>query len=272
MGIDKTVALRTLQAFDEKNLPEVNNILADLSTAANVGVLKADPATSFSGTALSSSIVSAQNLSAVAMSGTSSFAVNLSATNLSATNLTASIVSAGTVSATNLSATTVSATTISGALLQVAGSVVQMVCFSTTASSSGSTTIPVDETVPQNDEGTQFMSAAITPTNASNILFIYAMGSFGHSNLNYSTYRAIMCLFKDDIADAYAVAQTITWSGNVCSLSLAYRITAGTTNEIIYKIRAGSNLANPFIMNASSTNNVAASGLFSALSITEIMV
>lgn len=271
MGIDKTVALRTLQAFDEKNLPEVNNILADLSTAANVGVLKADPATSFSGTALSSSIVSAQNLSAVAMSGTSSFAVNLSATNLSATNLTASIVSAGTVSATNLSATTVSATTISGATLQVSGSVVQIVAFSTTASASGNTLIPIDETVPQNDEGTQFMSASITPTKASNILLIQAVGNFGHANNAYMTFRAIICLFKDDIADALGTAETITWSGNVCNVSLTYRITAGTTDAAIYKIRAGTSITGAFIMNGTSVNNVAVGGLCSALSITEIM-
>ena len=47
------------------------------------------------------------------------------------------------------------------------GQVLQVVNYQTGALASGTTTMPTDNTIPQNTEGTEFMTLAITPRSAS---------------------------------------------------------------------------------------------------------
>ena len=49
---------------------------------------------------------------------------------------------------------------------------VQVVNTQTGAVATGTTVLPNDNTIPQNDEGNEFMTLAITPTHASNKLLI----------------------------------------------------------------------------------------------------
>ena len=51
-------------------------------------------------------------------------------------------------------------------------SVVQVVNVQSGASATGTTVIPDDDTIPQNDEGDEYLTLAITPKSASNILVI----------------------------------------------------------------------------------------------------
>ena len=52
------------------------------------------------------------------------------------------------------------------------GKVVQVVHVQDGASATGTTTHPIDDTIPQNTEGDEYLTLAITPTNASNKLLI----------------------------------------------------------------------------------------------------
>jgi len=81
-----------------------------------------------------------------------------------------------------------------------AGSVVQVVNTTSVAVATGTTTIPLDDTIPQNNEGTEFLTLAITPTNASNKLKIEVSGLWGTSA---DTNWVILALFQDSTANAY---------------------------------------------------------------------
>ncbi len=52
------------------------------------------------------------------------------------------------------------------------GKVVQVVNFQTGAAATGTGLIPIDDTIPQITEGNEYMTLAITPTNATNKLKI----------------------------------------------------------------------------------------------------
>lgn len=123
------------------------------------------------------------------------------------------------------------------------GSVVQVVNYQTGAFATGSTAIPLDDTIPQNTEGNEYMTLAITPKATTNKLIIEAYGLFyGGGNRNIT-----MALFQDSTADALAAvldevdptSAAITNTG----ISLRHFMTAGTISATTFKIRAGNSSA-----------------------------
>jgi len=118
------------------------------------------------------------------------------------------------------------------------GATAQVVYAETTAAASGTTTIPGDDTIPQNTEGTQFLTASITPTDASNYLLIEA--AFQVHNIS-SGERLAMALFVDSTADAIATVFNRTTNGYYPTgpIVLRKRIAAGSTSARTYKIRIG---------------------------------
>jgi len=70
-----------------------------------------------------------------------------------------------------------------------AGAIVQHVYTYVGAKNSGSTALPYDNTTPQNDEGTEFMTLAITPTSATNILEISIIWYGGVNTTNSCNMR-----------------------------------------------------------------------------------
>lgn len=127
----------------------------------------------------------------------------------------------------------------------LSGSVIQVVNYQTGAYASGSTTMPNDNTIPQNTEGNEFMTLAITPNHADNLLKIDICALVGEvSNTGDIITGA---LFKDSIADALMASQTpVTTGGSPMSvekstINFSYFMPAGTTSEITFKFRAGNN-------------------------------
>ena len=120
----------------------------------------------------------------------------------------------------------------------LAGSVVQTVNTQTGAVASGATTIPFDDTIPQNTEGNEFMTLAITPTNASNLLLIEVVAVLSNS-LSENIGGA---LFQDSTAGALAAAIQGQDTANFpITLKFKHKMTAGTTSSTTFKLRAGSN-------------------------------
>lgn len=111
---------------------------------------------------------------------------------------------------------------------------VKMTTYSNVASAA--TSIPTDDTIPQNTEGTEYMSQAITPMSATNLLII-EVGMLIASSV---TSNMVLALFQDSTANALAVAnqyqQTAT---GMCQVPLSYSMTAGTTSSTTFKLRAG---------------------------------
>jgi len=106
-----------------------------------------------------------------------------------------------------------------------------------TTYSSTATTIPNDDTIPQNTEGAELITVAITPTNASNRLRIEAnIPVLSPSGGLYAT----AAIFQDTTADALAASLVYcTGSDNSEPMILFHEMAAGTTSATTFKLRVG---------------------------------
>ncbi len=140
----------------------------------------------------------------------------------------------------------------------------------TGAVATGTTVIPLDDTIPQNTEGDQYMSQAITPTSAANLLEIEAKGVFAGSNAGYDM---IMALFQDTTASALtATNQRTTTNGNFASqISIAWSMLAGVTSATTFKIRAGMGTAGTTTFNGASAARLLGGVMNSYIRVREIM-
>lgn len=105
----------------------------------------------------------------------------------------------------------------------------------------GSVAIPeTDDSIPQNTEGTQFMTKAITPTNSSNNLLIEATLILASESA--ATFLTL-ALFKDSQANALlAMPGYIATANTPIIMSFKYLVApADTTSSVNYKIRVGGN-------------------------------
>lgn len=110
----------------------------------------------------------------------------------------------------------------------------------TGAVATGTTTIPFDDTIPQNTEGTQFMSQTITPKSATNILVIEVVAWLNNSTATHVSGA----LFQDSTANALAAVGTYDASaGGDIILILRHIMVAGTTSATTFKFRAGPSTA-----------------------------
>jgi len=126
---------------------------------------------------------------------------------------------------------------------------VQIVSVSYSAVATGTTTIPLDDTIPQNTEGTEFMTLAITPKSATNILVIDVVLMCAYSVASHK----IAALFQDSTASALAVADEFQGTaGGIDMVRLRHRMTASTTSATTFKIRAGGNNAGTITFNGDS--------------------
>ncbi len=132
----------------------------------------------------------------------------------------------------------------------------------------GTTTFPYDNSIPQNTEGTQFMSLAITPVSATSILVI----DVGIGLRSYSIGTNVLtALFKDNVADALAsVNKYGDNSPNTRkSDSFSHKMISGTTSTITFKVRAGGNDAGTYTFNGLSGAAYFGGSLASHITITE---
>ena len=147
------------------------------------------------------------------------------------------------------------------------GGLVQQVSTQTTTYTNVTATIPYDDTIPQNTEGTEIMSVAITPTSATNKLLIFSTVTGSHSNV--LTSILIRSLFQDSTANALATVAISTDSGYWDNSALQYSMTAGTTSSTTFKIRVGCNL-NGFEVNGQGGSRKFGGAPVCALTVMEI--
>jgi hypothetical protein len=137
----------------------------------------------------------------------------------------------------------------------------------TGATATGSTVIPLDDTIPQSTEGDQYMALSHTPRNASNLLRIDVRLFLAHT----AAGTLIAALFKDSDAGALAVAGHYQGTGgSPTMLTLTHWMTAGTTAAISFKVRAGSNQAGTTTFNGSASARLFGGVLASSINVTEI--
>lgn len=149
--------------------------------------------------------------------------------------------------------------------------VIQIVNTETGAVSTASTAIPADDTIPQITEGTQYMSLAITPTNASNILTISVVFN---GAVNGSTNTMTCALFQDATSNALAAAGFKQSAPNLASqVCFTHKMVAGTTSATTFRVRGGlDNASDVLTFNGVNASRVYGGVMASSITITEYSV
>ncbi len=148
------------------------------------------------------------------------------------------------------------------------GKIAQLLTSQTGLVATGTTQIPDDNTIPQITEGDQYITLAITPTNASSKLEIDVTFN-GASSV---TGNMTVALFQDATANALQATTIVVPSANFETLlSLKYIMTAGTTSATTFRVRAGLNTAGTLTFNGSGGVQLFGGVCGSRLTIKEIL-
>ena len=130
----------------------------------------------------------------------------------------------------------------------------------------GTTTIPLDNTIPQITEGTQFITLSFTPTSATNNLMIDFVG-YGAGN---STGAIITALFVDSTANALAATSGMTAGPDYPSMFvLRHTMVAGSTTARTFRIRIGAQSASTVTFNGNGGNQLFGGVGASSITVTE---
>jgi len=155
----------------------------------------------------------------------------------------------------------------SGKAIAETGRIAQLVNTQDGALATGSTAMPQDDTIPQNTEGDQYMSLAITPAAAANKLKIEVIAQCGTSGAG----NLAAALFQD--ATAAALAGTVGYcpaAANPTTLVFTHYMAAGTTSATTFKVRIGS--GGTITFNDANAGRLLGGITASSITITEIIV
>tara|TARA_B100002019_G_scaffold149358_1_gene128534 strand:- start:1172 stop:1750 length:579 start_codon:yes stop_codon:yes gene_type:complete len=149
-----------------------------------------------------------------------------------------------------------------------AGAVLQVVSAEYTTRTSVTTAFPFDDTVPQNTEGTEIITLAITPKSTSNKLVLeFFLPMWDADTVRVGT----VALFQDSTANALAAAANINATNTYSTqLGLAHVMDAGTTSSTTFKIRVGPNAGTMYLNRRSDASYFGTTTLHTTLRITEV--
>lgn len=130
------------------------------------------------------------------------------------------------------------------------GERVQFVRNSISATASGATTIPHDNTIPQQStEGVEFITQAITPKSKANVLRIRVSVWLSTTALGH----LIAALFQDAVENALVARSHHTGTNNtMVNITLEYLMLAGQITSTTFKVKGGGSAAGTFRVNGVS--------------------
>ncbi|QTA85718.1 virulence factor Pgp3 [Desulfonema magnum] len=150
---------------------------------------------------------------------------------------------------------------------KLGSAIVQVVSFQRNDAPCSNVVIRTDDTIPQKEEGTEFLSVTITPKSADSKLLI-DVNAFGSvdGGLNITT-----ALFKDSDPNALA-AISVTAPGNDyrVPILLSHHMTAGTVSPITFKVRIGESQGYHFTLNGMGCNKLYGGVAASSIRVMEI--
>ena len=149
------------------------------------------------------------------------------------------------------------------------GSVVQVVNTTRTTSEVTAVSIPFDNTIPQITEGREWMTRTITPTSATNKLKIdvVVMGSS-----SAGAVYIVAALFQDTTANALAAQGVYQTTINATEqVVFTHYMTAGTTSEITFRVRASNASFDTFTFNGYGSAVKLGGVASSSITVTEIV-
>jgi hypothetical protein len=149
------------------------------------------------------------------------------------------------------------------------GSVIQVVIATTNTFASTTNTIPLDDTIPQNTEGAEFLTCSITPKFSTSKLYIDVVFN---TVCNTSSALSTIALFQDSTASALIACWGVSSVGNgpPPPMVMSYSMTSGTTSSTTFKVRGGQNSAGTFQVNGSSGARYLGGAMISFIKITEV--
>lgn len=149
------------------------------------------------------------------------------------------------------------------------GTVLQVVSSQVVGMATGTTVTPADDTIPQITEGTEFMTAAITPTSATSKLRVDVVIFLANTVVDNPMTVA---LHQDAVANALAAALQV--SPNTANLTFNVKFThymmAGTTSAMTFRVRAGANGASTTTLNGASGARLLGGAMASSITVTEV--
>lgn len=115
------------------------------------------------------------------------------------------------------------------------------------AVATGTTALPDDDTIPQITEGDEYLSKAITPTSAINLLEVESLLNMAHSA---APLFVGIALFQDATLNALAATRTnLGDNAQMGQGSLQHTLQAGTASSTTFRIRAGSSTGATLTLN-----------------------
>ena len=147
------------------------------------------------------------------------------------------------------------------------GKILQVVNATLSTLDTITTIMPNDNTIPQNTEGEEVLTATITPANASNKLLIEVNVVIGGD----AALWVVSALFQDSTANALAAnANYCPAAGGACAVPLTHYMAAGTTSATTFKLRAGQQSSGTATINGNGGSQTLGGVASTTLTITEI--
>lgn len=136
------------------------------------------------------------------------------------------------------------------------GKVVDRAYAEYTANTSLTTTIPYDDTIPQNSEGTQVLSASLTPKKTTNRVRVTVLGFATADGVTGGLVLA--ALFRNSTADAINAtgAACLTTTNGLQNLVMGYEDSPGSVSAQTYNVRVGPNAAGNARVNGTSAGRL----------------
>jgi len=133
----------------------------------------------------------------------------------------------------------------------LSGSVIQSVRATNNTRDTYATVIPADDTIPQITEGTQVLSATITPTDANSLLRVRVI-LFCSALADGAAMAA--ALFRDSTTNAInAVLANATGAAALQQMHMDHEEAAGSTSATTFKVRFGPNTSGTAYLNGNSS-------------------
>lgn len=158
-----------------------------------------------------------------------------------------------------------------GYALAGTSNLVQRAYAERTTVGTGTTVMNDDDTLPQNTEGDEYLTLAITPTSATNRLRIEAEFHVSHS---VAGRNIIMALFQDSTANALRASYVYNASSSLPSVNtirLRHEMVAGSTSALTFKIRIGGGSAGTLTVNGGASARKLGGALISSITIDELV-
>lgn len=175
----------------------------------------------------------------------------------------------GVTGITTLSAALNGTTATFSGTVSAPGAQIQMVSTQTGAVATGTTIMPLDDTIPQITEGDQYMTLAITPKSATSKLIIEVTAILSFTVANGTVAVA---LFQDATANALAATvQSQAVASGLTTISLRHVMTSGTTSATTFRVRGGPASAGTITFNGNASVRLMGGIMASSIVIREVV-